>query len=339
MRLRVALLCLILPAATIACAGMDRDEQDGSPPGDSHPLAGFERLVPGEWRMGLDGGGPQFDTWRWGPGKHSIRNTTYGYGGEGEPWRELQVMYWHPGREQVCVLGLLPHGWGVSEGSVRFRGDTGDAIYDLYQRGKHRVMGVRWTFDGPDVLHEALIEGGRPVLAAWDWARSTELSPTEPHVPDVPPQLAEPLRVFEPMLGHTWQATDDWGAGGPRTLRSTFAWVPYADAIHVRTVAVGLDGGDEHVLDTYVYHHTGTERPRCLVLTRWGGVYDGHLTGAEGGAIWFDLTGYEGDQVVPKTLRLHFAEDDAVGTRPLPLRSVDPSRVLDVHFEKVAPND
>ncbi len=52
-----------------------------------------------------------------------------------------------------------------------------------------------------------------------------------------------------------------------------------------------------HLLDTYFYHHTGTNALRCLTLSSRGGVYEGDLTVLEDGAAQIDLKGYEGDQV------------------------------------------
>ena len=72
------------------------------------PMASFARMVGGEWRMTAQSGTSMFDTWHWGPGKHSLRVMTDGSGADGKPWRELQAVYWHPGRKQVRLLGLSP---------------------------------------------------------------------------------------------------------------------------------------------------------------------------------------------------------------------------------------
>ena len=68
----------------------------------SDPMAGFGRLVAGPWRLGT----LQTNTWRWGPGRHSVREHTVGLDGEGNPWRELVIHYWRPDRETIHLLSF-----------------------------------------------------------------------------------------------------------------------------------------------------------------------------------------------------------------------------------------
>ena len=114
MRLHHTLLALSLIAARSAYTAVQDESPDAKPvqepaPAEvASPMASFARMVSGEWRMTALSGTSTFDTWDWGPGKHSMRVMTDGSGAAGEPWRELQVFYWHPGRKQVCLLGLSP---------------------------------------------------------------------------------------------------------------------------------------------------------------------------------------------------------------------------------------
>ena len=62
------------------------------------PMANFARLVGGQWRQRAATGQSMEHTWYWGPGRHSIRRVTDGFGANGKPWRELQVFHWHPAR-------------------------------------------------------------------------------------------------------------------------------------------------------------------------------------------------------------------------------------------------
>ncbi len=127
----------------------------------------------------------RFDTWTWGAGQRSMRMHTQVSDGGGNPWRELLVVYWHPGREQVRLLGLHPDipgiGRGVTEGTRRIEGETAEAHFDLFQPGVRRDMAVRWTFDGSDTYHEALLEAhagaGFVQLAEWDPAPALSASP------------------------------------------------------------------------------------------------------------------------------------------------------------------
>jgi hypothetical protein len=71
-------------------------------------MASFGRMVPGEWGTTALSWTSLLDTWHWAPGKHSMREMTHGSGAFGEPWRVLRVFYRHPGRKEVCLLGLSP---------------------------------------------------------------------------------------------------------------------------------------------------------------------------------------------------------------------------------------
>jgi hypothetical protein len=140
----------------------DKPVQEPAPAKVGGPMAGFARMIPGEWRMTCKSGTSMFDTWHWGPGQHSMRVMTDGANAAGEPWRELEVVYWHPGRKQVRLLGLSPFARGVSEGTITIEGETADAVFDLYQTGGRRKMGLRWTFDGPDKYHATQLEATGP---------------------------------------------------------------------------------------------------------------------------------------------------------------------------------
>ena len=119
-----------LIAALAACAA----GEDKSPPAKAaDPMASFARLAPGEWRVTFRSGTSFFHTWHWGPGKHSLRRMTDGSGAGGEPWRAVQVFYWHPGHKQVRVLGVEPVARGVAEGTITFEGDAADGVFDLVQ--------------------------------------------------------------------------------------------------------------------------------------------------------------------------------------------------------------
>ena len=159
MRLHHASIALPLFAALFACTAAQDKSPDARPVSEpasakvANPMASFARMVSDGWRQtALSGTSTwhMFDTWHWGPGQHSMRVMTDGSDAAGGPWRELQVFYWHPGRKQVCLLGLSPYASGVSEGTIKFEGETADAVFDLYQTGHRRKMGLRWAFDGPD---------------------------------------------------------------------------------------------------------------------------------------------------------------------------------------------
>lgn len=341
MRLHRTFIVLSLIVALSACAAQQGKSTDAKPEREvATPMASFARMVPGEWRVTAQSGTSMFDTWHWGPGKHSMRVMTDGSDAVGNPWRELQVVYWHPGRKEVRLLGLSPFQRGVMEGSIKLEGETADAVFDLYQTGVHRKMGLRWVFDGPDKYRETLSEATGPAgltpLAEWEFVRSKTLTAMRPPTTEEAPKSSEHLKALASLLGHTWEAKGDRATGDASPIRSTFEWVPYADGIYARTFALTKDGEPIHLLDAYFYHHTGTGALRCLALSNRGGVYEGDLTVLDGGALQLDLKGYAGDQVVPYVVRFDFEQDGTLRHRIWSLEGTERTLRLDVHHRKAA---
>jgi hypothetical protein len=136
-----------------------------------------------------------------------MREMTDGTNAVGEPWRALRVMYRHPGRKQVCLLGLSPYARSASEGTITFEGETADAVFDLYQTGGRRKMGLRWAFDGLDKFHETLLEAtgreGLQLLAEWDFVRTKARTTERPNTAGAASKASERLKAFGPLLGHT----------------------------------------------------------------------------------------------------------------------------------------
>jgi hypothetical protein len=165
MRTRLSTLVLASIATAFACSAPQR----------RNPLASYERMLPGAWRVTYASGTSRFDTWSWGPGKHSLRNETEGLDAAGNPWHALEVVYWHPGREQVHALGLSPYAGGVSEGAVAAADENGNVDSVLEQTGRRRNLRTRTTFDGPDKYRVELSEsvGGAEyaTLTGWDYVR------------------------------------------------------------------------------------------------------------------------------------------------------------------------
>ncbi len=349
MRVHHTRLALSLIAALSACTAAQDETSDARPAHEgasaevADPMASFARMVPGEWRMTAIRGTSTFDTWHWGPGQRSMRVMTDGSGSEvvPEPWCELQVFYWHPGQKQVCFLGLSPAVGGVSEGTIRFDEETADGVFDLYQTHGRRKMGLRWAFDGPDKYHDILLEETGPEglqpMNEWDHFRSEGPPAPRPRFAEEAPRPSGRLKVFESLLGHTWEAKVERDTGDALPIRSTFEWIPYANGIHARTVAVTGNREATHLLDAYVFNHTGTGAVRCLALSDRGGVYEGDVTVLDGGALQLDLKGYEGDQVVPRVLRFDFEKDGTLRQRVWSLEGTGRKLMLDVHHTKLAP--
>jgi hypothetical protein len=289
-----------------------------------------------------------FDTWHWGPGKHSIRVMTDGANAAdgNSPWRAVRVFYWHPGRKEVCLLGLSPFMSGVSEGTIKFDGETADGIFDLYQTRNQRKMGLRWDFDGPDKYHDILLEATGPEglqwMNAWDHIRSKGPPAARPPAPAQAPTLSEHLKPFEPLLGHTWEtkgeAKGEWPVTGGDAfqVQTVFEWIPYADGIYARVIAPSKHGDVEptHLLDAYFYRHTGTGALRCLALSNRGGVYAGDVTVLDDGALQSDLKGYENDQVVTQVAHFDFEKDGTSHLRLWSVEGAERTLMLDIHHKK-----
>jgi hypothetical protein len=327
---------VVIAIALVALPLNNAGGQDQSPDHKiADPMAGLARMVSGEWRMTAQSGKSMFHTWYWGPGKHSIRRMTDGDGAGGEPWRELQVFYWHPGRQQVRLLGVSPFARGIWEGALKFEGETAAADCDLYQTGQLRRIGIRWAFDGPDKYRDTLLEatgseGFKPLVELVNVRTKPPASPRSRTVEGAKP--SKYLKVFEPLLGHTWEAKGAW-AGKPFHIETTFEWLPLADAICMRVL--GKDG--QHLLDGYFYHHTGANVLHCLTLSTLGGVFEGDVTVLDGGALKLDLKSYEGDVVVPYVVQLDFVKDRGIRQRLWSLKGTERTLLLDVDHKKLEP--
>ncbi len=341
MRHHLTFFALSLMAALSACAVA----QDKSPVQEpaaaevANPMASFARMVGGEWRVTFSSGTSMFHTWHWGPGQHSMRRMTDGSGAGGEPWRELQVYYWHSGRKEVCLLSLHPDvptvGRGVSEGTIKFEGEIADAVFDLYQTGGRRKMGLRWAFDGPDKYHETLLEATGPdglkPMNEFDHVRSKTPPAKRPRTGEEAPKPTEHLKAFESLLGRIWDGRGNWGTGDAFHIESTFEFIPLANAFYARSFALRGNGEPIHLLDAYFYHHTGTDRLRCLALSNSGGVYEGDVAVLDGGSLQLDLKGYEGHRVVPYVVRLDFEKDGTKRHRVWSVDGAERTPLLDVH--------
>jgi hypothetical protein len=336
-RFRHAFLALSLVVTLSACTPRKIESPDTTPTPVvvADPMASFARLVSDEWKTTAKSGSSMFHTWHWGPGRHSVREMTDGFGADGNPWRELRVAYWHPAVKQVHLLGLSPYAAGVAEGTIRFDGETAEAVNDMYQTGGRRKLKSLWKFDGPDKYHDELLEatgpGGYSPLAGWDRVRVTPPAVKRAFAVEGA-KPSERLKALEP-LSRTWEVKGNWVGGDALHVRSTVEWVPLASGVYIRVVAPKTDGEPRHLLDAYVYHHTGTNKLRCLALSERGGVYEGDVTAPDGGGLQLDLTGHEGDQATRHAVQFDFEMDGTLHHRVWSVVGTDRTRLLDVHHK------
>lgn len=361
MRLHHTFFTLSLTAVTVICsaalpactAGQDKSldaapVQEPAPAEVADPMASFARLVGGEWQVTFTSGMSASHAWLWGPGKFSMGKMAYMSDSADNPWAG-EVMYWHPGRKQVRMLSLhgeIPGiGRGVADGTIKFEGQTADAVIDLYQPPGRRKLKSRMAFDGLDKYRESLLEdsgGGYQPLAEWEFVRIKERSGARPHTAELaPPKLSKHLKAFEALVGPTWEsggeAKGDWAARNALHIRSTFEWVESLEVIYARVVEPASDGQPTSILEAYIYHHVTADALRCLALSNRGGVYEGDVSVLDGGALQLDLKGYEGDRVVLYAVRLDFEKDGTLHHRVWSLQGTERTLLLDVHHKKLEP--
>ncbi|MBL8892353.1 MAG: hypothetical protein JNL67_20425 [Planctomycetaceae bacterium] len=304
------------------------------------PLAKFARMLNGEWR------GRQYDTWDWGPGKHSLRVITHGESAD-KPWRELSVLYWHPSRKQIHTLGLNPFERSVSEGTVKFENETMETVSTLYQTGVERHMVLRDSFRSPDNYQSKLFEknaqGKLEPLAEWNIVRAKTRTPMRLTQPEDLPQPSIHLQALEPFLGHVWKkigaTKDDWTNSESSEVQSRFEWVPYADYVYVRTDHKADNGEITALLETYFYYHPALKTLRFLALSHSGGVYEGDVVMIDGKDLQVEWKGYEGETVHTFVARVSIEQDESVGVRVWSVAGEQRIFVHDSHHAKFKPSD
>ncbi len=342
------MIVLFLLGALAACTARQEKSPDAgqvrqpAPAEAASPVASFARLVSGEWRVTFLSGTSQFVTWHWGPGKHSLRGFTDGSDAVGNPWRALHLIYWHPGRKHVAFLGLSPFARGVMDGTIRFEGETVNAVFFLYQTIAVRKMGLRWDFDGPDRYHSTLLEemgpAGLQPVNEWDYARSTALTPVRLFT-DMAPKLPEHLSALEALVGRTWETRENQATGETLPLRSTFEWLPFSDWVYARVLAPSPDSEPRRLLDVYIYSHTGMGKLRVLGLSDRGGVYEGDVIALADGALELDLKGYEGDRTVSRTVSFDFEKEGTLRQRVWSVEDPERRLLLDVRHKEIQPKN
>jgi len=295
----------------------------------SAPMAAFARMEAGEWRLGT----VHATTWRWGPGRHSIRAHRVGSDIDGNPWRELVIYYWRPDREQIHLLSFHPDipgiGRGVGEGTIEFDGDNAATSLELHQPLARRKLEARWAFDGPDMYRDVLLEDsghGLATLAEWEYARFMERSPPPAAAAGRVPTPSRNIRAFVPLVGQ-WEGQED---DRVELVHSNFVWMEYLDVVALSVERASKADKPEHLLDAYFYHHVGFDELRCVAISASGGVYEGGVTVLQDNNLELDLTRYEGEASDRRLVRFDYAPDGTLRTRAWSVDGDDRTLVLDV---------
>ncbi|MCB9851609.1 MAG: hypothetical protein H6819_00830 [Phycisphaerales bacterium] len=290
------------------------------PAANANPLEHFAQMILGEWRLGLINDAIQSDTWGWGPGRRSLVARTVNSRGDGETTSGVcRVLYWHPGRKKIAMLALLWQGM-IGEGTATIKGDNARFDYILhYPTHPSRKLILDWKFDGPNKYRSTLLEivgEDDPFeLASWDYVRTDAPTPPAANAKATPPSTTQHVTALKPLVGHTWAATGIPMNGRRVDIQSHVDWIPHVEAIHARIVEPTQGGEPEHLFDTYVYHHTGTNSLHCLALSNLGAVYEGDVNVLDDGALQLELTGYEDDAVIRRLVRFDFEKDGSLRHR------------------------
>ncbi|MFG0258992.1 MAG: hypothetical protein ACF8LK_01460 [Phycisphaerales bacterium JB041] len=303
--------------------------QDGTPAARAHaetpdPLASLAHLVNGAWRLGIGSEYFQLDTWRWGPGGHSLLGDTTNSKGDGETTSGVRrVLYWHPGEQQLRQLAFSRGGL-LWESPLKI--GTNPASFDgtlFYPNEPTRSLQVHWVFDTPDsyasTLTETLPDRADPVfLARWEYARQ---GPDEsPKRPDAAPEPkpARYLSALTPFIGRAWNAAFDRPESDPFNTELTLARIPHTEAVYARITAAGTD--PTPLLDAYCFYHPKTRDLRCLALSRDGSLYEGTVRELANSRLQCTLTHITDDageaaHSTPLVITLELATDGSLHAR------------------------
>lgn len=238
-------------------------------------LAALAHLAQGEWHVAIANGSQQRDVWTWGPGRHALTSVTSNSEGTRQAtFGSFRVIYHHPQRDELAVLALsgtalIQRGTLTPLEGLDLRFDM-TLFYDQAQFAwaaphTRRISSV-WTFDTPTrYVNHWIEDDGQPVApatTAWAYARHDDIT----HLPNSatePPERVAHLRAIQPFLERTWTT----GA-----TRTTFAWIPYSEAIVMRTLDAQTQAP---IAETFFYAHPHTKTIHTLTIHDTGAIDEG----------------------------------------------------------------
>lgn len=221
------------------------------------PMSQFERLTSGEWRMKSVGGSQFFETWRYGPGGHSVRKFTHGVNlhDNNRPWREVEVFFWNPVEKKVNLIGFSPFMSGVGRGSIDLKPGRFESRFELNQGGDIRKLGHEIAFQGKDMFQETLYESvnGQPYVVGNQWNHVWSKAVTPVPVLNSPetPKPTGAQTILAAFAGKAWQGTSP--VKGIGTYRTDFEWIPYANVMNIRSTFKPVNAGRMSRYDLYLY--------------------------------------------------------------------------------------
>lgn len=238
-------------------------------------LAHLAHLPKGEWRTEIANGTQQRDVWIWGPSKHALTSITSNSKATSQAvFGSFRVIYFQPQRDELAVLalsapGLIQTGTLTRLEGLNLRFDM-NLFYDKellpWAEEPTRTISSVWSFDNPASYTNYWIEDqGQPVdptMTDWAYARHDDLTPL-PRSAAEPPEHIRRLNAFLPFLETEW-TTD--------TTRTTFAWIPYNEAIFMRTTDTRTNNP---ISETIFYPHPHTKVIHTLTVHDSGAIDEG----------------------------------------------------------------
>lgn len=258
------------------------------------PMSQFERLTSGEWRMKSVGGSQFFETWRYGPGGHSVRKFTHGVNlhDNNRPWREVEIFYWHPGEKKVRTIGFSPYKASVSRGSIELKAGKLESRFEMNQEGDIRNLGIEIAFQGKDKFQETLYESvnDQPYVVGNQW--NHVWSKTETPVPVLKstetPKPAGAQAFLTAFADKAWQGRSPVKTTG--THRTDFEWIPYANVMNIRSTSKPAKGSTMSQYDLYLYQIPSARRVQAFALFQDGSHGEGHAVSSNSGTFEIRLT-------------------------------------------------
>lgn len=189
----------------------------------------------------------------------------------------FRVIYWHPQRHEMAVLALS--GPELIQTGTLTALDDHDLRFDmtlLYDQEQiswapepTRAISSVWSFDSPtSSTNSWIVDQGQPLdhsMTAWSYSKHVEVTAL-PASAAAHPEHVNLLNAFLPFLDFAWD-TD--------TTRTTWAWIPYNAAIHVRTL--NTDSSDS-VAEMIIYPHPHTKAIHTLAMYDTGAIDEGLAT-------------------------------------------------------------
>lgn len=280
-----------------------------------HPLAPLANLPRGEWRTVLVNDNHQRDVWNWGPGKHALTSITTNKLGTSESiFGSFRVIYHHPQRDELTVLALSGPDL-IQTGTLTLL-DGDDLRFDMtlfydqeaspWAPEPTRTIASVWSFDSPTNYTNRWIEDqGQPVepsMTSWPYAKADTLTPFPPSSHE-PPSSVTHLNAFLPLIESAWE-TD--------SAITTLEWIPYNEAIHLRTLDTSTN---KTTAETIIYPHPHTKAIHTLTIHDSGAIDEG-LAIVENDAILINASRADQDGITPIEQRI-----DRLGTGSIRIRT------------------